>query len=346
MKDFLVITAFMDTGDRFRRRNLIESVNRTKEMFPEADIVVSEQGDGKWFGSTGLDCMHLCSGNVGDFCKTKLLNAAVRANPGRVAYLMVDADVLLSAPVVEYIKNHYMDGSLVYPYGDCMYLNEPDTARAIAHRELLPGAKDHGIAIARQTGLCNVFTWDTYCKVGGYDESFVGWGAEDDAYLVKCRRLVAPIVRNTDKNAMVHHMFHMKVNTPEYMDKGPLYVNNRVRCACIRRMSDEDLANYVSGNSTMDEMISKYNRLGRLDIRIDWKYTPRYTLHMDATIYDIDRNGEMTMTKVLDAMFAEDGAESTIAFIDDVKEKVVDLNDEQIAELDAARNRYAASIRA
>ena len=30
----------MDTGDRFRRRNLIESVNRSKEMFPEADIPV------------------------------------------------------------------------------------------------------------------------------------------------------------------------------------------------------------------------------------------------------------------------------------------------------------------
>lgn len=335
----------MDTGDRFRRRNLVECVRRSRSVFPDADIVVAEQGDGAWVTEQGLPCSHIAMGMSGAFRKTRLMNAAVRENPGYDGYVMVDADVLLTESVVQYVRDNYASASLVFPYGDCMYLNEPDTSRAVMSRPLLPGEKDHGISQARQTGLCNVFTRDTFDRVGGFDEDFVGWGAEDDAFLVKCRRLCGPILRNPDKGAAVYHMFHPKVNTREYVEHDAGYVANRVRCACIRRMSDDDLGQYVAGKATLAELVGRYSALGKLDIRIDWKYTGRYTIHMDATIYDIDRTGEMSMTRILDAMYMEDGTAATVAFIDDIFKKVGDLTPEQVEELNAARERYVAAFR-
>ena len=327
MKDFLLITAFMDTGDKFRRRNLGACIARAAEAFPEADHIIMEQGDGTYMAESGLDetpgLLHSIIGNMGHerFWKTRLMNLAVTGHPGYSGYIMLDADVYLTRPLAEYLMANIVDGRLVFPYGDTMYLDETDTRQLVETGAPFGGSKDHGVTIHRQTGLCCGFTWNTFNAVGKFDEAFDGWGAEDDTFMFKFRRIGAEILRNPCTGAVAYHMFHPKVNTEAYQ-KGKVYVRNRVMCACVRRMSDEDFASFIAGKVTMDEMVEKYRAMGRLEVELKWWYSPSVALDIDTTIYDIDRSVPMTMDLILSAVHSEDGDPGLIFFVDNILRKV------------------------
>ena len=340
---FLAITAFCDRCDRYRRRNLTATLANNLKVFPEATFCVAEQNPTGWFDTLNMDpeqVHHVTVDIDGPFCKTKLLNAAIEAVPDADVIVMVDGDVYLNDMVVNYIRNHWNDGSLVFPYSEAVYLKETDTRLIVGGKPLLPGPKDHGVTIDRQTGLCNVFTRRTWERIGRYDESFTGWGAEDDAFLTKCRRLVGPIKRSREPGCTAYHLFHPVVNTEDYLKKSPLYLANRVRQACIRRMGDDDMERYVAGKSSLDDLVEKYRAMGRLEVSLEWQCTPRAVLHMDTTIYDVDRTGEMSFTKVMKAIEAEDRAEYCVTFIDDILLRLNDLSPVQLDEIMGLRKHY------
>ena len=346
--EFLVITAFYDKGDRFRRRNMEATLSHNVKVFPEATFCVAEMNPTGWLEGLNIDwtrVRHIKVDREGEFCKTALLNMAVQSNPEFDVIVMVDADVYLSEQVVDYIRDNWDKGSLVFPFSEVDYLKETDTRLLVAGKPLLPGEKDHGVIIDRQTGLCNVFTRETYDTVGHYDEDFVKWGAEDDAFLTKCKRLVGPIKRNRKPGCPVYHLFHPVVNTVDYVRTDSTYVANRVRQACIRRMSDADLRDYAAGTRNLSELVAKYTDMGRLEIELNWQCTPHGTLNIDTTIYDIDRSGEMSFTKVMEAVREEDTPEGCVEFIDNPLMLIPDLSEEQIAELQGLRQKYEDEAR-
>jgi len=346
MKDFLVITAFRDTGDPYRRRNLATCIGSVAKNFPEAEHVIVEQldgpGSGKWFDSQGFTGvthdkvdMAIALGGTADglFHKPVLLNAAVKTHPDRRLYVMVDADLYFTRDLAEYAMSEGGEGKLVFPYGDALYLDELDTRRYIEYGTIWPGEKDHGVTIRRQTGLAVAFTYGDFGQVRGFDEDFAAWGAEDDAFMYKFVRLGKRVLRNPDRSAVAYHMFHPKVNTPRYVGEAT-YRRNRVLCACIRRMSDVDFAGYLAGKSTLDSLARKYREMGRLEISLDWAVARKdpaagipedIVFHMDTTIYDIDRGGEMSIDRIMEAVVKEDGMEGVVWFAEHVFFKVAGL---------------------
>ena len=315
----------------FRRGNLDACRRAVAENFPEARHVVVEQFSDLDRGPSAYPDMSMF--DPGPFRKTALLNKAVRENPGYDIYVMVDADVFVTRKLAEYVLGNARDNRLVFPYGDTIYMDLPDTRKLISEGTLWPGEKNHGVIIRRQTGLCNAFTKATFDAVGGFDGEFSGWGAEDDAFMYKFHRIGAEILRNPDRSAIAYHMFHPVINTDAYL-KGPDYMRNRVYCACIRRMGDEDFSDYLAGCVTLDDMVKKYSAMGRLDVSLEWYVNPTVYLHFDSTIYDIDRSGDMSMEKILDAILKEDGHEGIVSFTDSVLRKVPGMPGDMVETID------------
>jgi len=320
--------------DRFRHRNLQECISRCHQVFLSSDHCVAVQGASPWLDSIEFNGIRVNLESPGSFRKPLLLNAAVRENPGYDMYMMVDADVYLTEPLVNYAVANCAPGRLVYPYGDTVYMDETDTRSLCSTGKLLPGEKDHGVTIRRQTGLCMAFTGSDFEAVAGFDEAFSGWGAEDDAFMFKFRRKGFEVLRNPDRAAVAYHMFHPVVSTPMYI-AGDEYRHNRVCCACMRRMSDEDFADYLAGNVDMDSLVAKYKAMGRLEVELNWRCCPECTLNIDTTIYDIDRTGEMTMRKVLDAVLSEDGPEGILEFAENVLYRIPGLPAEMKKDIDS-----------
>lgn len=337
MGDFLVFTAFYDKGNRFRRRNILAVLDNFYKNFPECDICVAEQNptadtlfNDELISKFGGRLKYIPVTVPGsDFRKPVLLNAAVRGNPGYRYYVMGDADAYLDQTAIDSIRVYDGTASIRLPFNDVMYLNEGDTRRLVAGLDLLPGKKDHGVQINRQTGLTNVFTQEHFDRINGFDESFTQWGAEDDAFLTKMKRLVGPSDR---VSGTVYHLFHQRVDTQKYRES-QAYLDNRKRCACIRRITMDELERYVRREVSLAELVRKYEAMNRLNVRLRWSCTPGFYLTIDTTLYDIDYSGEMSFTKILEAVKAEDGADYIPTFVKDIFTPITDLSDQQKREI-------------
>lgn len=337
MRDFLVFTAYYDKGNRFRRRNLLAVLKNFFDNFPECDMCVAEQNPSsdtvftdEYIGQFGGRLKYIpvdIPGN--EFKKTVLLNAAVRKNPGYKYYVMGDADAYLDQEAIDSIRSYDGKASVRLPFSNVLYLNEGDTRRLVSGDELTPGNKEHGVQINRQTGLTNVFSAEHFGAVNGFDESFSQWGAEDDAFLTKMKRLVGPFERTS---GTVYHLFHQRLDTVQYRESSA-YIDNRKRCACIRRMTIDELRRYVKGDVSLEDLMRKYESMNRLNVKLVWQCTPKYKLTIDTTLYDIDYEGSMSFTKILTEVLREDGPDYVPTFVNDIFTPIDDLSDQQWQEI-------------
>ena len=330
MADFSIIMAFFDGGNTFRRRNLSSVLDRCVAMFPDNEIVVAEQGDSHVSETiqghgNNVRRLRVDAGTV--FHKTRLLNEAVKASTS-ANIVMVDADSYLSDDAARSVVSGVDDivsgkYGILYPYGSVDYLTEAQTKVLLSGDTVNSRFCDHGVIMSRQTGLCNMFTKATWEKVAGFDEFFKSWGAEDDAFMFKIRRIVGQVGR-TEGN--IYHLFHPHVDTSAYR-KGYTYMMNRKACALVRRMSDPDMNDYVSRKVSMELLMEKYEKMHRLDCELRWLCTKSDVLTIDTTIYDFPTDVPMSFGLLFDTMLAEDGPEYTLEFIAETRRELCSLTD-------------------
>jgi predicted glycosyltransferase involved in capsule biosynthesis len=90
----------------------------------------------------------------------------------------------------------------------------------------------------------------SFCKIGGFDESFIGWGGEDDAFTVKMDKLCRYL---TLKDNVSYHLYHDRLftGTANHIHYG----NNVNLVAKIKDMGYDELVSYcVSIRGKFNEM--------------------------------------------------------------------------------------------
>lgn len=95
------------------------------------------------------------------------------------------------------------------PYAEERYYNLTEAATQHVLQEYRdsipePGPGDYDHKITSWAG-CLVIPREAWLKVGGYDERFVGWGYEDNAFMVKLDRLWGPHRR---EDSYCCHLWH------------------------------------------------------------------------------------------------------------------------------------------
>lgn len=310
MSKFLYIYTFYST-DPCRLRNFTASIEQLKNVDPEADICVVEQN-----GLTAIPAVtfhHRVDIEDTLFHKTGLLNFAVNSHPEYTHYVMIDADSWIDAGVVDNIHNHCDDAPLVFPYETCVYLTEAQTRRKCRHDVVdIPIRYNSNIPITRQTGLINCFSKETYDKVGGFDEEFVGWGAEDDAFVFKIRRVTGKRELRC-KGGTVLHLWHKKVNDQSYLD-GLRYKKNRAYCSLIRRMTDDEFKRYLGKETTLDDIYKDFAARGGIEGDANLIVGPTLRLKVNTSIYYVPTLNP-TVTEFLTEVLAEDGPDMVKSFV-------------------------------
>jgi len=337
MPNFSIVMAYMDGNNSFRRRNLFAVIDRCLSLMPDAEIVVAEQGESSQSEKLAGYNPRLKRIQVDDgkrFHKTKLLNEAIK-NTETDVIVMVDADSYLNDIAAKSIDDGVSllkkNGvGILYPYDGVDYLSEAQTRTLLGGGTINSKFSFHGVHIHRQTGLCNMYLKSTWEAVGGFDEEFYEWGAEDDTFMYKIKRKVGNVCRTP---GYVYHLYHPQVDTVAYKNSS-VYMTNRKLCACMRRMSNEDFAAYLDKRVSIGELVDKYNKQNRLDVRLRWPITPATLLTIDTTIYDIDYGDGVTITKILDAVMSEDGAAYIPTFVHEIFDAIPDLSPEQRKEID------------
>lgn len=310
MSKFLYIYTFYST-DPCRLRNFNASIEQLKSVDPEADICVVEQNGLTEIPETTFH--HKLDIDDTKFHKTELLNYAVKSHPEYTHYVMIDADSWIDAGVVDNLHAHCDDAPLVFPYEICVYLTEAQTRRKCRHEAVdIPLRYNSNIPITRQTGLINCFSKETYEQVGGFDEEFVGWGAEDDAFVFKIRRVTGKRELRC-KGGAVLHLWHKKANDRSYLE-GLQYKKNRAYCSLMRRMTDNEFKKYLNKELTLDAIYKDFAERGGIEGDAVLKVGPKVRLNVNTSIYYV-QSLTPTMTEFLTEVLAEDGPDYVKNFV-------------------------------
>lgn len=322
----------------YRERNLLRTVEHYAKSLPDTPIVIIEQLNDRVIGVDIQSILDVYSNvkwyalntDSDDFMKAALINKAVFDYTTSDYIAMIDNDCVLTDVTVEKLIPN-KECSIFIPYTSINFLGESHTRQWIRKGFFRQNKPRQDMHISRYTGGINVFSRKTFNGVGGFDEVFVNWGAEDDAFHIKCKRIVGPIERiNVDTELL--HLWHPSCKTQEYTQSAP-YMRNKKRVACIKRMSDDDLNRYTSNGSdtikSVDDLnllMVKYEDKGKLHIMVKVR-VGNGNVTMDSTIYDVDADdGEVSLRDILDCVLLEEGPNAVVSVATQIRNTIPEID--------------------
>lgn len=151
----------------------------------------------------------------GEFNRAAARNAGVRASTSTVV-AVVDADNLIAPDMLHAAGLRAQStGRLVKPFTTFGYLDQRSTDAYYEHGGL-SGATWEGdgpqVGFAGGAYVLRRDVWDT---LGGFDEQFTGWGAEDDAFTIHAERVLGPAVPTPGPCYHLWHPSPGRVTSPE-----------------------------------------------------------------------------------------------------------------------------------
>ncbi len=183
----------------------------------------------------------------GAFSKALACNWGVTVADTPVVAL-VDADTFTSMPgFLACADAVRQDFDVVRPFGRLVPLDEADTLR-LADGDPFPTTPsperddDRSGELIPLCGGAVIIRTDTYVRVGGMDETFEGWGGEDDALSIALER--SNVRRAVLENQAAFHLDHPRALPDRYLH--PHYVANVDRAKWWHEAPEADLARAMS----------------------------------------------------------------------------------------------------
>lgn len=222
----------------YRTRNLNVLIKYLRKNFSNVEIIVAEQGATK---STidNID-QHVFIESTGIFRKSELINKAVIASHSEILILN-DNDIILDIRAYEDMLKDLEEFQAVNPYSKVIDLPLDVTDRFIDTLDRIDYSRGTSrTSIVFAGGVIGIRRRD-FCRIGGFDESFVGWGGEDDALTHK----IYSLCTNKTLNYVSYHLWHDRnVNgTPHHEH----YHKNLESLISIRSMGVDALVKYCAG---------------------------------------------------------------------------------------------------
>lgn len=203
--------------------------------------------------------------NPGGFNKSWGFNVGVRLSATPLL-LFTDADlVLTNGWLAAHAVLAQRQALAAKPYRHWLDLDAEETARLIQNQEtpaalsqrLLAAGTRHRESRGEFPPFCAgafFITRDAFAQLGGWDERFVGWGAEDDAFSYRLERARIPAAQVDE--APVLHLFH-----PRAVDaavQSGQYQQNRWLLDRYRDMDDARLLRLAEVQSQVFGYAEKY----------------------------------------------------------------------------------------
>lgn len=250
--DARAIVPYRADEEGFRRRNLEVVLNwLASGAIPTVLVEHANQPDTQVRIPPGTERLHIqAEGRA--FNKSAACNAGV-VHVDEEIVVLVDADTLTSMRgLITCIEGVRREFELIRPFGSLVELDEAETER-IANSGSLPrfdaGYRDddrQGETIPLCGGMV-VMRTSTYERVGGMDESFEGWGGEDDAFSAAAAR--SGVRRAILEQQVAFHLAHPRSTESRYLH--PHYPRNLARARWWHEASDAQVAGAVEAASAV-----------------------------------------------------------------------------------------------
>jgi lipopolysaccharide biosynthesis glycosyltransferase len=176
-----------DNGIRDRNLNWI--INFYKKIFPNVEICV------------GISTDEL-------FNRSRAINLAAK-QATRDIFVIADGDVFCEPEVIKDSIKHLETSPWIIPFRKIVRISEANSRKLVEAEPTWPlEISDYETIHTPEPnylGGLNVITRDHFMAVGGFDERFMGWGGEDDAFSCAVNTLCGPFKRLWHT---IYHLWH------------------------------------------------------------------------------------------------------------------------------------------
>ena len=199
-----------------RLDNAIATINYYESLRIPLEIIVVEQdtkslegfGDKYIHFKQPIDEIH----NEHVMLLSRARNLGVK-NAEHDYVMVVDNDMIVSEKNIQKGIEISKDNSLYFPIHKTMYDLDYDETHSFLTEEILPKKiREKGFRWTKTGstfGGVIIMMKKDYERIGGYSESFIGYGAEDDEFGARAGRNGLKIVRSSDSyNDIVFHLKH------------------------------------------------------------------------------------------------------------------------------------------
>jgi len=144
--------------------------------------------------------------NEGEFNRSAARNSGVDKTTSQIA-VIIDADNFLPHQrIYEAVELAKQKNSLVKPFKMFGYLTEDSTDKFYEYHGVMDIAHEFINEPQRGfTGGAYVMKKSLWQQIGGMDEGFIGWGAEDDAFHIHAEKKLGKIYYTTGTNLHLYH---------------------------------------------------------------------------------------------------------------------------------------------
>ncbi|WP_028603911.1 glycosyltransferase family 2 protein [Ottowia thiooxydans] len=208
-----IILTYRGDPSGVRHANLLTVLAFLAET-PEWPVLIVEQDGLPSLGGPlpHPNCAVLFAYNAGSFNKAWGLNIGVRRSNAPVI-VFTDADLLIPDMLPRSVEHCLRNTQMVKPYRQVLDLSPETTAHLRAGDQTalqrMPGTASTRQMQGETAPLCGgafAIRRDAFLKLGGWDERFVGWGGEDDAFSYKVQRARLATLEFDDAIALhLHH---------------------------------------------------------------------------------------------------------------------------------------------
>jgi glycosyltransferase involved in cell wall biosynthesis len=165
--------------------------------------------------------------NANDFNRSAARNAGVAQTTSDVI-AVIDADNLIDPlQILEAVAVARHTSRMVKPFEDFGYVDQRTTDIYYATGQIPndPSWENDGLTPGF-TGGAYVLRRDAWDRLGGFDEAFIGWGGEDDAFHIHAERTLGPVLSVPGNDYHLWHPTSSRWTSPEnYQRLMDNYVN-------------------------------------------------------------------------------------------------------------------------
>lgn len=163
--------------------------------------------------------------NEGKFDVGTARNNGVRQSTSDVVVIF-DADTYVEyESVYDAILATNLCGGLTKPFSTFGYMDEESTERFYAGERNFSSLVFQSEPSNNFQGGAWIIDKDRYWEVGGMDEHFPGWGAEDDAFHIVCRRTFGSEMWVGGYGYHLYHPAHRVTSATNYRRLVDKYIN-------------------------------------------------------------------------------------------------------------------------
>ena len=245
---FTFVIGFRYKADRISLlRRTLDWVN----TFKDVEVILVEQDKHSKIEHLNLSCKHIFVKSDKPYNRSWAFNVALRrANSDVIVF--GDSDLIMNQEQLINAIKGLKDYDMISPYNKVVDLTPQESGQATENILKIDrdGRGQNDNQKINISGGIAIFKRESIVKIGGWNENFVGWGAEDDEITIRVKKYL----KWAEAEGSCYHLYHDRP-APDKND----YNKNLNLLKSIYELTDEQRVVMINKMAKNSGLLNKYD---------------------------------------------------------------------------------------